>query len=411
MDGALRGKKILYAASTFGHLRSFHVPYLRALSGEGADVVALASGNPKGLPEGIRYSEAPFTKSFTSAHNFAAAWQVARLLRREHFDLVLAHTSLAAFFVRLGVMLAGPSVRHRGLRVINTVHGYLFDEATPTLKRAIMLGAEKITAGVTDRIVTMNRQDTCIARRYHLCRGEVVQVDGMGVELADGIPTTEERAEARRRLRIPDNVFVLLYAAEFSKRKNQRMLIEALSRLSKEVVLALPGRGDELEVCRGLAESLGVADRVLLPGFVSGGLGDWRAAADVCVSASRSEGLPFHVIEAMASGLPVILSHVKGHEDLVGTIEGTDYQLQTGSTRAIGEVEDVSSGCPGLLYPFNDVLAFCRCVEHLRNDPLLRYEMSEAAKKEAQRYALDRVMRRVLSLYLAESVRGCYPTF
>ena len=55
-----------------------------------------------------------------------------------------------------------------------------------------------------------------------------------------------------------------------------------------------------------------------MPGHLdAAGLALWRAASDACVSASRYEGLPFHVVEAFACGLPAVLSSVKGHVDLV----------------------------------------------------------------------------------------------
>lgn len=373
MAGCVRAK-VLYAASTFDHLRSFHLPYLQALCDAGCAVVALAGGDPAGLPKDVRCVAEPFTKSFTSPRNLAAVRDVARLQRRERFDLVLVHTSLAAFFVRLGVALAGKGAT----RVVNTVHGYLFDGASPLLRRALMLGAEKLVAGATDLVVTMNAQDTAIAVRYRLGRGGVERVDGMGVRLDGRQPAAPERKRAaRRELGLADDAFVMLYAAEFSERKNQRMLVEALPGLPERAVLALPGYGDLFDDCRACAEGLGVAGRVRMPGYVRG-LGVWQAAADACVSSSRFEGLPFHAVEAMACGLPLVLSAVKGHEDLAG------------------------DGACGLLYPYGDVAAFQACVGRLMADDRLRARMGAEACDRARRYGLDRVMPQVMRLYLPE---------
>lgn len=57
--------------------------------------------------------------------------------------MIVTHTSLAAFFTRLGVMLAGK----KHTRVVNTVHGYLFDGDSGALRRTVLLAAEKLTAG------------------------------------------------------------------------------------------------------------------------------------------------------------------------------------------------------------------------------------------------------------------------
>lgn len=364
-------KKILYCASTTGHLRSFHLPYLRALLQAGHAATTAAAGAPDGLPEGVVHEAVPFTKSFASPRNLRAAFRLARLIRRERFDIILTHTSLAAFFTRVAVMLAGK----RGVRVVNTVHGYLFDDDSAFLRRTVMLGAEKLTARVTDDILTMNACDERIAREHRLCRGRVVPIDGMGVALAGlHAASAGERTAAREALDIPADAFVLVYAAEFSARKGQRFLVESLAALPEDIWLLLPGEGALREECRALAERLGVAGRVLFPGFMQE-RGAYLQAADVCVSSSRSEGLPFHVMEAMACGLPSVLSRVKGHEDLM------------------------DGGSAGLLFAYDDADAFRRAVLQLRDDPALRARMGAAAAQAARRYDIERVLPQVIQYY------------
>lgn len=363
---------ILYTASTDGHLRSFHVPCLAGLLEHGHAVTAAAAGDGAGLPEGVRFVPVPFTKKALSPANLRAAGMLAGLLRRENFDLVLTHTSLAAFFTRLAVMLCRPRPY-----VINTVHGYLFSEDTPPLRRGALLLAERLTAGVTDEIVVMNDEDRRIARKCRLCRGTVHLIDGMGVPPERfGVPTPGERAAARRALGLPEGALVLLCAAEFSKRKNQAELLRAMESLPADVYLLLPGEGAELAACRALAASLGVADRVAFPGFAED-LRPYRCAADICVSASRSEGLPFHVTEAMGCGVPCVLSRVKGHADLL-------------------------CGGGGLLYPIGDTGALVRAVLLLRSSPSLRQYHGALGAQRAQRYALPAVMEPLLSVYERE---------
>ena len=102
-----RAPKILYTASSSAHLRSFHLPYLAALRAAGWQVTAAANGTPDALGDGVRFLAVPFTKSFVSFKNLRAAVLLARDIRAERYDVIVTHTSLAAFFTRLGVMLAG----------------------------------------------------------------------------------------------------------------------------------------------------------------------------------------------------------------------------------------------------------------------------------------------------------------
>ena len=165
----------------------------------------------------------------------------------------------------------------------------------------------------------------------------------------------------------------MVYAAEVSGRKNQAMLIEAMRSLPENTVLLLPGRGANREQCRRLAREAGVRERVHFPGFVQG-MEDYYHAADICVSASRIEGLPFNVMEAMACGLPVIASDIKGHQDLV------------------------RNGENGLLYPFGDGKAFAAAVNRLL-DPAERRRMGGNARQSVQRFGRDTVFPELTAIY------------
>lgn len=362
-------KKLLYIASSFGHLASFHQPYTEWLAQQGYEVHAAAGGEQRALRGVSRYIPLPLEKSMFSPHNFAAVLQLHSLLRRENYAMISLHTSLAAFFARLAVQLLPKKQRPV---VMNTAHGYLFDDSTPLLKRTLLLSAERMTAPVTDWLLTMNRQDEQIAKLYRLGR-HIVLTPGMGIALTRfSPPSPEEKRALRRAMELPENALVLIYAAEFSGRKNQKMLISAMPELPNAVLL-LPGRGALLDDCRTLAQQKGVADRVRFPGFASN-IEQYYRAADLCVSSSRSEGLPFNVMEAMACGLPAVLSDVKGHEDLV------------------------HSGENGLLFSYNDQNAFIRAVKQAA-EPVLQAQMSAAAVQTAVPYGIDAVFPTLTAIY------------
>ena len=356
-------KKILYTASTAGHLRSFHLPYLRALVEAGHAVTAAAAGDGEGLPRGVAFLPVPFEKSMVSPKNLRAAKILSRAIREEGYDVIVTHTSLAAFFTRLAVRMAGK----KNARVVNTVHGYLFDAMSSPLRRGVLLAAEKFCAPVTDEILVMNREDLAIARENRLCRGDVTLIPGMGVDLSRLSPAdSEARAAARKKLGLGEDAFVLLCAAEFSSRKNQSLLIRALSSLPADTVLLLPGEGALRADCEALSARLGLSDRVIFPGRLAN-VGPALAAADVYVSASRSEGLPFAVMEAMGSGLPCVLSDVKGHRDL---LSGADA---------------------GRLCPYGDARALAAAIEELRRDGALRAALGERGFSAVQPFGLERV--------------------
>lgn len=370
-------KKILYAASTFGHLRSFHIPYLEALLGKGYEVHAIGAGSFEKMPRGVICTEMGFEKKFSSVHNFRLARQIRKMVKAEKFDIISVHTALAAFFVRLAVLF----LRGRPY-VINTVHGYLFDEQTPAKKRRVLLWAEKLVKPVTDCLAVMNQQDYEIAEKYKLYKGKLVMTRGMGVDLSWYEPNRElldEGKKLRSEMTHSGKELVMICAAEFSQRKNQSFLVEAAARLKQRGIphrMILAGEGELFEPVKSLAVRLGVRIEIRLPGFVKD-LAPYYYASDVLVSASRSEGLPFQIMEAMACSLPVVATNVKGHRDLV------------------------VDGETGFLFAYDDLDGFCDHIQTLYQDKTRRTEMGKQGEQYVHKYNLKAV--------LPENLRLLYP--
>lgn len=362
-------KKILFTASTYSHIVRFHRPYLRAFAQLGWTVDAACGGTPMDIPECRRVIHLPLEKSITAPANFRAAAQLRKELKAEGYSLISTHTSLAAFFTRLAA---------RGLdaTVVNTCHGYLFDGGTPLLKRTLLLEAERLTARRTDLLLTMNQVDFDIAKKYHL-GNKLLFIPGMGVDfspLENCPPTAGELLRAE--LEVPEEAFVLLYPAEFSSRKSQAVLLRTLALLDEETYLLLPGDGALLSQCKALAQRLGVAHRVRFPGNVER-MAPWYAAADCAVSSSRSEGLPFNVMEAMAAGVPVVASAVKGHADLI------------------------RDGVNGFLVPYGDAEAYAEKLRLLKADRVLTRELGRQGREDSAQYRLETVLPQVLEAYRA----------
>ena len=361
-------RKLLFVASTHGHVSHFHLPYLRALREDGWIIHTAWGGSEAGLPCVHETLTLPFEKKMYSLKNFRASLMLRKKIRAERYDAVIVHTSLASFFTRLAVL----GMRHRP-KIINMVHGYLFDDRTHPLKRAVLLAAELITAPVTDLVLTMNRWDYETALRHRLGRA-VGSVPGIGVDFSRLDDHRGTSRELRTALGIAAGTFVLIYPAEFSPRKSQHILLRAMTRLPEHVVLILPGTGALLEETRALAERLGISNRVLFPGYITE-MGPWYDMADAAVTASRSEGLPFNVMEAMYCGLPVIASSVKGHTDLI------------------------RNGENGLLFPWGDPTACAAQIRLLLDDPHRARQLAARAREDCLPYGLDTVLPKVMEAY------------
>ena len=363
--------QVLFTASTYSHISNFHLPYLSTFSHLGWTVHVACAGNLVDFPEKNHIIKLTFEKSLFSYSNFKAVKILRRTMKDNHYDLICVHTSLAAFFTRLAAKTISP---RPPLVVVN--HGYLFSDKPRGFREKLLLLAEKLVAKQTDLLLTMNQQDFLSARKNRLSRC-IIEIPGMGVDFSIQDQIREENLhQLATILQDKDDNFLLLCVAEFSSRKNQAMLIKALPHLPQRVSLVFAGEGILLDHCRDLAKELKVEDRILFLGQVDD-LSVWYATVDAMVSASRSEGLPFSIMEAMYAELPIVASKVKGHTDLI-----CDKQT-------------------GLLYPYDDINSFVKQIIYLIDNPSLARQMGISAKNKLAPYELDCVLPQVMQLYLS----------
>ena len=372
-------KKILFAASTLSHIENFHIPYLKYFKDNDFEVHIMGKGNNKSpIPYVDKVIPINFEKNMFSLKNFISAFKISKLIKKEKYSTISTHTILASFFTRLGIML---SLKKHPL-VINTVHGYLFDENSNFIKKAIMILAEKFVRPVTDTILVMNSTDYEIAKKYNLYKKNLYSINGMGINASKFPFSTEEnKSYLREKYNIPKDDFLLIYVAEFSKRKNQKFLIESLKGLISEgynnVKLLLLGDGVLLDDMKQYSKTLGIEDNIIFKGYIKE-VCNYYQISDICVSSSRIEGLPFNIMEAMSTGLPVIASKIKGHIDLVNPGEN------------------------GFLYEYNNINEFCNHVKVLYNDRNLLNNMKISSHDLSKNYSLESVFTEITRIMINE---------
>ena len=130
----------------------------------------------------------------------------------------------------------------------------------------------------------------------------------------------EEKVAARRSLALPTNKTVVLFVGRLEPVKGVDLLLAAWAQLSDHVrakaLLILVGDGTERENLKTMTVSLGIEQSAILTGPKQS-VRQYYAAADVFVLPSRSEGMPLALLEAMACGLPSIVSNVGGVPEVI----------------------------------------------------------------------------------------------
>ncbi|MBQ5951122.1 MAG: glycosyltransferase family 4 protein [Lachnospiraceae bacterium] len=363
--GVGKNRKILFVASLGrDHLLKFHVPTIRAFSERGWTVDAACAGE----------EEVPYVRN-----RFRMCWKrtpfhpdtlkgirdLKRILAKEHYDVVYCHTPVGGLAARL----AAVRTRRRGTKVVYCAHGLHFYKGAPLKNWLLYYPVEKWLARKTDVLYMINAEDYETVKKRFGKNTDVRRIPGMGIDFAR--LETEDPARDRRRVRgefgIPEDAFVMIYAADIVANKNQGMLVDALKILRGKglnTYLVLPGPECDGGAAKRHAQAQGVAEFCRFPGW-RGDIGALMRAADVCTASSIREGFGLSLVEAMRCGLPVVATDNRGHRSIL------------------------RDGENGFLVPLGDAAAMASRVAQLMKDPALRKRMSvhDTEKYDSRRVA------------------------
>lgn len=255
-----------------------------------------------------------------SLKNLTAIKELKTILEKGNYDIVHCHTPIAAAVTRLACKNFRKSVKP--FKVIYTAHGFHFYSGSPVLNWLIFYPIEKLLAKYTDCLITINKEDYSRAKAKFKTDVRYIPGVGINVDKFSSYTISDERKnKIRNSIGMPEDAKLLLSVGELNKNKNHETVIKALGRLvaekpSIQFYYVVAGEGLQKEHLLDLAKELNISDRVKLLGYRKDVI-DLYKVSDVFIHPSFREGLPVSVMEAIASGLPVIASKIRGNSDLV----------------------------------------------------------------------------------------------
>jgi glycosyltransferase involved in cell wall biosynthesis len=326
---------------------AYVLPWKDALVDElerrGAPVHLLGSGNPVDL----RW-----------------AHRLRRLVHDRAFDLVHTHSPAVASIARLVVPRSVPLVHteHNVWARYRPVTRWA-NAATYPRNAAVLAVSEAVAQSI--RVPRWSRRRPSIDVVYH------------GADLASARRGPDARAAARSALGLAPDDLVIGTVGNLTAKKDHATLFDAVATLVPEhprLRLVLVGTGPLEEDLRARSRALGLDRHVeltgmrddvlaLLPGF------------DVFTLSSRYEGLPISLLEAMAAGLPCVVTSVGGVPEVVTDLE------------------------EGFLVPPGDPSALAAALGKLLTDPSVRSEMGARAAERAQQFDIGRAVAQTQRVY------------
>lgn len=319
----------------------------------------------------VTIANAPIARSPFAKTNIVAYRQLISLIQKEKIDYIHCNTPVGGMLGRLAGKRCGVK------KVIYQAHGFHFYKGSPKLNWLLYYPVEKWLAHYTDAIITINREDYELAKSKLKLRrgGKVYYVPGVGIDTSLYTQSEVVRAGKRAELGLPPEAFVLISAGELGINKNNTVILSALEKLGRtDIHYVLCGTGEQRETLEKQAAAAGLEKQVHFLGFRND-VKDLYAAADCFVMPSFREGLSRSMMEAMASGLPVVCSDIRGNVDLI---------------------ED---GENGFLCAPTDCDGFAAAIQRLANDKALREQMKQNNLKKIRKFDISIVEEKMKEIY------------
>ena len=180
-------------------------------------------------------------------------------------------------------------------------------------------------------------------------RASVDVIPVYGVDPAVFHPSVEPRASIRARLNLPQEDAIVFFSSRVAPEKDAEAVLDAVRQLADagRRIRLLHASGGYRQF-KALADARGIGTHVIARDAVApfADLADLYRASDVCVQASREEGLGFSPLEALACGVPVVASAVGGLNDTIRDGD-TGWQVPVGDAGALARAIDAVLGDPG----------------------------------------------------------------
>ncbi len=184
------------------------------------------------------------------------------------------------------------------------------------------------------------------------------------------------KSELRKKYGYGENDFIITVVAELNKNKNQMMLLDQAENLLQRIPamkILLIGK-ETLPDARNLVEERHLESCVEFLGYRND-IPDLTRISDLAFSASKREGLPVNIIEALACGMPVVASMNRGHCSLI------------------------QNGKNGLLFPLEDSNVMCDSILSVYESKELRECLSKNAIESSKKYDLKSIRLKMAKIY------------
>ncbi len=375
------GVRIAHVTTVDLSLRYLLLNQLVSFRDAGLDVTGISSPGPDVATledAGIRHVAVPMTRAFSPLRDLVALLSLARALRREKFTMVHTHTPKGGLLGQYAALLAGVPLR------VHTIHGLYFPAHASRRLRWAFVMLERVTMAFSAHNFSQNPEDVPLAIAERISRPEKLEFIGNGIDVREFDPqrrSIAHRTAIRESLGLTRDDLVVGTVGRLVREKGYQELLLA-ARIVRErccnvrfLIVGGPEPQKPDAITPELARELGVTDVVRFLGHRND-VADLYSIMDVFALPSYREGFPRAPMEAAASGVPVVVTDVRGCR------------------------ETVARGETGYMVPARDPEALAGAILALLEDQRLRERFGAAGREKAVREFDERIVfQRILRTY------------
>ena len=277
---------------------------------------------------GVIVNDVPIPRKITSIKDIFVSYNLLKKdISNEGYDMIHCQSPIGGVLCRIAAIKA----RRCGTKVIYTAHGFHFYKGSSLVNWLVYYPIEKLCSFFTDIAITINSEDYKISKKMHASKNYCIP--GIGIDNAKIENIKIDIKDYRQKFGIDDDDFVFISVGQLSKRKNHKVVIEALSKINdSKVKYIIVGLGELENYLKNIVKQKGLENRIIFTGYREDVI-ELLKMSDAFIFPSKQEGLPVSLMEAMSAGNIIVCSKIRGNVDLIeDKINGYVFELNSFQT-------------------------------------------------------------------------------
>ncbi|MFV0343518.1 MAG: glycosyltransferase family 4 protein [Anaerocolumna sp.] len=297
----------------------------------------------------IRIYQVPFPRKITALDDIFNSYKILKkILIDSDYKVVHCQSPIASVLTRLVC-----KVVKKDMKLLYMAHGFHFYKGASILNWIFYYNIEKYCAKYTNTILTINKEDYYLANTKFTKTNSIQYVPGVGIDIEKIRDIKTNKPNKLSELDIPNDATILISVGELNKNKNHQVAIKALAKLKKDnLYYIICGIGPMQPKLHRMIKKYHLSENIRIMGYREDII-ELLKISDIFMFPSIREGLSLSLMEAMATGLPILCSNIRGNVDLIRNGEG------------------------GYLFQYNDVVALSNHIEQLSDNLELREKMGQ----------------------------------